>query len=382
MRAHWGPWALFIVAFVLASSVCMLHLSHQETGFRVSGEKELRRQLSVHEMCDRGDGEPLVGKEGFKSYFKAMKKVHKGVKHMEDNCVSYHENCGFTKRTSDLPLLVLSVGLEGAGHHLWTEVFKQPVFDCVWTNARHYNRDIGAGVPRQTPEELAKGFYDQMKLRVGPPCKFIYDAEDSFPTGAIRARGRLFMRPDLINLAELDGKIFDVRYLLIVRNTTDTVMSSLRRNFFVDLDSALRTVEHTLTYIESALKQVSCGKVFVAHYEHVLADPAAYVGPLSGFLGLPKDNTKALQARLMEMQAKARTPTQSVHELRQFRECGGGGGAIKAQQRKGGGTLQQCYAKMNKLITSFLKKREFMWPNFAGNGYLWQDAGPSPRPAA
>jgi hypothetical protein len=31
-------------------------------------------------------------------------------------------------------------------------------------------------------------------------------------------------------------------------------MSALRRNFFANIDEELRTVEHTLTYIESALR--------------------------------------------------------------------------------------------------------------------------------
>ena len=53
-----------------------------------------------------------------------------------------------------------------------------------------------------------------------PPCKLIYDAEDSFPTGAIRRPGRVFMRPDIINLQRLDGVLFNVKYLLIVRNIT------------------------------------------------------------------------------------------------------------------------------------------------------------------
>jgi hypothetical protein len=50
-----------------------------------------------------------------------------------------------------------------------------------------------------------------------PPCKSIFDAEDSFPTGAIRKPGRVFMRPDLVNLHELDGVMFNIKYLIILR---------------------------------------------------------------------------------------------------------------------------------------------------------------------
>jgi hypothetical protein len=199
----------------------------------------------------------------------------------EGTCLPIHKTCGWPKEESkNLPLFVLSVGLEGAGHHLWTEILEQPVFDCVWKNARHYYRDIADGVPRATAAQLKSGFQEQLQLRRQsgkPPCKNIYDSEDSFPTGAIRANGRIFMRPDIINLQQLDGVMFNIKYLIIVRNTTvstsaclqihaavvtvitiislqDTALSALRRNFFSAVDPELRTVEHTLTYIESAMR--------------------------------------------------------------------------------------------------------------------------------
>ena len=46
------------------------------------------------------------------------------------------------------------------------------------------------------------------------------DSEDSFPTGAIRAPGRVFMHPDLVNVNHVDGDVVNVKYLVIVRNTT------------------------------------------------------------------------------------------------------------------------------------------------------------------
>jgi hypothetical protein len=158
----------------------------------------------------------------------------------------------------------MSVGLEGAGHHLWTSLFAKPVFDCVWPNARHYQRDIGDGVPRTTVKQLSDGFKEQFKLRMESgqsPCTTIFDSEDSFPTGAIRKQGRIFNRPDLINLQKLDGVLFNIKYLVISRNVTDTALSALRRNFFSAIDPEIRTVEHTLTYIEAALRGVPCHKV-------------------------------------------------------------------------------------------------------------------------
>lgn len=36
--------------------------------------------------------------------------------------------------------------------------------------------------------------------------------------------------------------------------------------------------------MESALRGIPCHKTFIAHYEHALADPQAFIEPLSLFL--------------------------------------------------------------------------------------------------
>ena len=77
-----------------------------------------------------------------------------------------------------------------------------------------------------------KGIRTQFDLRRNdgqPACKKVFDAEDSFPTGAIRKTGRLFCRPDLINVQKLDGILYDVKYLIIARNVT---VSIIRFYFF------------------------------------------------------------------------------------------------------------------------------------------------------
>lgn len=180
------------------------------------------RRLQSSNVCDSSiSANPVM-----KRYFDGMDLIYRGSAG-EGTCYPVHKQCGWpsvnTAENKKLPLFVLSVGLEGAGHHLWTEILEQPVFDCVWKNARHYYRDIADGVPRATAAELKSGFLEQFQLRKEngkPPCKSIYDSEDSFPTGAIRQNGRLFMRPDIINLQQLDGVLFNVKYLLIIRNTT------------------------------------------------------------------------------------------------------------------------------------------------------------------
>ena len=94
----------------------------------------------------------------YRSYFDGMEKIYK--LDAGNTCLKSHIECGWPaviQTSQKLPLLVLSVGLEGAGHHLWTEILDEPIFDCVWKNARHYRRDIGDGVARTTSEELQEG---------------------------------------------------------------------------------------------------------------------------------------------------------------------------------------------------------------------------------
>lgn len=178
------------------------------------------RRLQEESVCDSTTANNAL----YKRYFDAMHSIYSSTA-IQETCLPVHKKCGWPKPRYEkkLPLFVFSVGLEGAGHHLWTEILEQPIFDCVWTNARHYHRDIGDGVARNSVEQLRSGFLEQFKFRSDinkPPCRSIYDAEDSFPTGAIRKSGRVFMRPDIVTLQQLDGVMFNVKYLLIVRNTT------------------------------------------------------------------------------------------------------------------------------------------------------------------
>ena len=312
------------------------------------------------------------------AYFKAMDNIYDNptsAMHVSrsnpstslvaDTCLASHKECGWSPAPkNNLPTFVLSVGLEGAGHHLWTEILDVPVFDCVWINARHYKRNVGDGVPRTTASDLKSGFKEMLKFRTDKgmaPCKSIYDAEDSFPTGAIRKQGRLFMRPDIVNLQKLDGVVFNIKYLLIMRNVTDTAMSALRRNFVTNVDAELRAVEHTLSYIESSLKRVPCQKIFIAHYEHAIAQPSAYIEPLSSFLELNALQKAQLELRLKKSSGKP--VTRKVHKLTHYPDC----------KAAGLSDTTLCYTALQNLLDSFFLERGFMWPSFAGNGFDFTD---------
>lgn len=116
-------------------------------------------------------------------------------------------------------------------------------------------------------------------------------------------------------------------------------------------------MEHTLTYLESALRGVPCHRKFIAHYEQALSDPASFVGPLSAFLELDLTATAELTRRLSK---KGKTAHRKSHKLTQYAECKAAGF---------GADISKCSVLINKMLDRFFSERGFMWPTFAANGF-------------
>jgi hypothetical protein len=376
---------IIIVALTILNMCCGSIVADINVAYNISinssSSTQLTRRKNLDNVISKDEKEcdkTIINNPGFQNYFDAMSNIYGlhnnkvaytlGVEQANlesKTCLLKHKECGWSssKIKNKLPTFVLSVGLEGAGHHLWTELLNTPVFDCVWTNARHYKRTIGDGVPRTTVTDLHSGFLEMLKFRTDKglkPCTSIFDAEDSFPTGAIRKHGRVFNRPDIVNLQELDGILFNIKYLLIARNITDTALSALRRNFVTSVDAELRAVEHTLSYIESAIQQIPCEKIFVAHYEHVLEKPNDYIDPLSAFLELNPEQKIELRKRLNKSGKKV---SRKPHKLTQYPDC---------QAAGLGDDVNTCYNAIKRLADNFFLKRSFMWPTFAGNGFNYK----------
>lgn len=127
---------LKILFFIFLNSIlCSL-------SYYIHDNHNVSRSLYDNTICDESTpSNPL-----FKRYFDGMDAIYNKT-YAETTCLPLYKKCGWPTTTHNneehLPLFVFSIGLEGAGHHLWTEILQQPVFDCIWTNARHYHRDIG-----------------------------------------------------------------------------------------------------------------------------------------------------------------------------------------------------------------------------------------------
>ena len=64
--------------------------------------------------------------------------------------------------------------------------------------------------------------------------------------------------------------------------------------------------------------RIPCERLFIAHYEHILADPAAYRAPFAEFLELGANEREILNTRLSK---KGRLPPRKAHKLTQYAEC-------------------------------------------------------------
>lgn len=317
-----------------------------------------RRQLG--DYCDS----TASSNSDYSKYFKALRDIYADVA-IEQTCVPAYMQCGWPVVKSDLPLLVFAVGGEGSGHHVWQTLLTN-VLDCVWqasdhyTNIRQGNKIVLTGFPHLEPETLFQSLaaeYKKRKNSNNKPCRQVFDAIDSFPYGLVKFGGRAMNHPDLRNIQSLDGVLFNIKYLILVRNLTDSAVSALGRRFVQNIDEAVRTSEQNMVYMEAAMRGVPCHKTFVVHFEHLRSDPASLVDPLSAFLQLESSVSRDVLRRNLQDSAKK----SSSHRKRQYRFPGMT--VCKSLTDAG------CYRMVWNIINNFFMKRKVMWPTFAGNGY-------------
>ena len=89
-------------------------------------------QTTAPENCELTD----VQKNEYSRYFSALRPIYGDA--YPQTGLEERKKCGWKQPAvdkSELPLFVMSVGLEGAGHHLYSELFKEPVFDCIWVRS-------------------------------------------------------------------------------------------------------------------------------------------------------------------------------------------------------------------------------------------------------
>jgi hypothetical protein len=119
-----GNYAIEVIMLKIGKA-CYLSLIYFSIIVECERFENVSRVLQDQSFCDS----QIKNKAEYSKYFQAMQNIYTNE---QGTCLPVHRECGWMKTNSRLPLFVLSVGLEGAGHHLWTEILDRPVFDCVW----------------------------------------------------------------------------------------------------------------------------------------------------------------------------------------------------------------------------------------------------------
>lgn len=159
--------------------------------------------------------------------------------------------------------------LEAAGHPLKLVVYDQVFHSLGIENHASYHY---SSIVQDTYIEHMKPLFDE----AAKSGAMVIDAQNSYPMG--KGAGSL-AHPDLLMLTELDGKLFDLRVIVIYRDPTNATMSAVRR-FQDDAEYAYknhefqaRVVSENLATINNALPLLPCGRAFAMRYEDLVADP-------------------------------------------------------------------------------------------------------------
>jgi hypothetical protein len=156
--------------------------------------------------------------------------------------------------------------------------------------------------------------------------------------------------PDVMQLLQLHHRgHFDLKVVLLHRDPTAAVLSALRRGFTKDLGLQLRTVEFSLSHLESVLRAVPCQHMFLLPYPLLTHRPVDLARQLAGFLGSAAlEETIATNVRRDGWEA-SREP--DLAKLASVVECSGRG--LKAAD---------CQELLVAEAHRFFQSRLGLWP--------------------
>jgi hypothetical protein len=199
-----------------------------------------------------------------------------------------------------LPVYVLVVGVEGAGHH---------ALETVWRNlAQQYDLHMTGYSPGlhsfNKPHNVSRAYqFSSIELARHRRTfqrflarddildkRLVIDSRNSYPEGY--GVGNL-AHPDLLFLGLLDGDLIDLRVLVLYRDPTACVLSAVRRfqveRFeYKNYQWQARAVEESLAMIHNAIPLLPCGKVAVYGYEALMAQPAMHARSLADLIGVKR----------------------------------------------------------------------------------------------
>jgi hypothetical protein len=114
-----------LVPFLSLTMIIRRMTASSDEGYNIS-QRLLMKKKNTKTMCERIP-------ESYDVYLEALQEIYSST-NIDQTCAAQHLKCGWPmieSSTSDLPLYVFVVGMEGSGHHLWDGILKG-VLDCNW----------------------------------------------------------------------------------------------------------------------------------------------------------------------------------------------------------------------------------------------------------
>lgn len=226
-----------------------------------------------------------------------------------------------------LPVYVFICGVEGAGHHAMEAVLRQVNKSVnlalvgynpgLHSFSKHKNVSRAYQFPSIDYGAYSRGMKYYLEKSASAAGKFlVVDSRNSYPEGF--GCGSL-AHPDLVFLSKMDGKIVDLRVIVIYRDPTATVLSSVRRfqveNFtYKNYQYQARNVQESLTIINNGLSFVPCGKSLRVSYEELLDVPSSYVEPLSRIFGIQQNIMEEAMLQLKKPTSRSSAQTDHIKQ--------------------------------------------------------------------
>eukprot|EP00049_Salpingoeca_infusionum_P019772 m.362993 g.362993 ORF g.362993 m.362993 type:complete len:373 (+) comp21305_c0_seq1:176-1294(+) len=219
------------------------------------------------------------------------------------------------KKNKDLPLFVFVAGVEGSGHHslhgIWNSLKKHMAVEQIVFDQKFHSLDINnhasyqySKVDVEAHKQAMQPIFEQFKQSGG----IVVDTQNSYPMGMFAGS---LAHPDLLMLNELDGVLFDLRVIVLLRDLTDAAMSAVRR-FTTTKDAEYKTpqfqarmMSENLASLNNMLPLLGCEKWMALQFEDFVSNPKQFVGPFARLLGFPKTHFDGAFDSVRKPSAKA-----------------------------------------------------------------------------
>jgi hypothetical protein len=239
-----------------------------------------------------------------------------------------------------LPIYVLVIGVEGTGHNAMETVWSMlsQFYDtAVITFDSHFhgihaasNVSLGYHCPTISREYSRYLIKEYLRIPRVRGKQLLIDARNSFPEGFGASS---LAHPDILHLASFDGELYDFRAIVLTRDPTASVISSVKRFFdpganperdqgFKNHVFQARATERLLSLINNNLRELPCGKSLRIPYETLTGDNITSLAqPLADLLSVAVEHVNASLGMIRRNKGIAETqkvPSREIATLNRF----------------------------------------------------------------